>query len=141
MKMLQEIPRHVYEKRIEFATNILGLINQIPGFKELIMFSDEAHFEVHGGVNNQNFRYWSDSNSNWYREAPLHSDRLTVWVRLDVKESLGHSSSVSLSTVHVTRLCFEINFCRLFSNGQIFNAWFLCKTEPRPTTAPMFVIG
>lgn len=45
----------------------------------MIHFSDEAHFHLHGMVNTQNYRYWASSNPNWYREAPLHSPRLTVF--------------------------------------------------------------
>lgn len=60
-----------------------------PAFLTHLMFSDEAHFNLHGGVNRHNFRYWSDSNPHWFREEPLHSPRLTVWAAIGCAGVIG----------------------------------------------------
>ncbi|GBM83723.1 hypothetical protein AVEN_261310-1 [Araneus ventricosus] len=43
------------------------------------MWTDEAHFSLHGGVNTQNNRIWTTSNPREYLTKPLHSPHVTVW--------------------------------------------------------------
>lgn len=45
-----------------------------------ILITDEAHFYLHGDVNKQNVRYWSDENPRLINEEPLHSPKVTVWM-------------------------------------------------------------
>jgi hypothetical protein len=75
--------------RVEHAINQLGLIDSSPTFLQNLLFSDEAHFQLHGHVNRHNFRYYSDSNPHWYREEPLHSPRLTVWAAIGKNGVVG----------------------------------------------------
>jgi hypothetical protein len=75
--------------RIEFAINQLGLIDASPDYLQNLLFSDEAHFQLHGHVNHHNFRYYSDTNPLWYREEPLHSPRLTVWAAIGKNGAVG----------------------------------------------------
>ena len=49
------------------------------GKKKKIIFSDEAHFDLGGYVNKQNFRIWGIENPHAYIEKPTHSKRVTVW--------------------------------------------------------------
>lgn len=80
MRLVQELSTTNRECRAEHAINLLDIIDQEPDFLEFLLFSDEAHFEIHGQVNRHDFRYWSTERPNdFYREAPLHSPRLTVW--------------------------------------------------------------
>ncbi|GFY32311.1 putative transposable element [Trichonephila clavipes] len=51
-------------------------------FYKRILFSDKAHFWLNGYVNKQNCRIWSEANPQVYVEAPLHPEKLTVWVAL-----------------------------------------------------------
>uniref|UniRef100_T1IEZ2 Uncharacterized protein n=1 Tax=Rhodnius prolixus TaxID=13249 RepID=T1IEZ2_RHOPR len=44
-----------------------------------LLMSDEAHFELSGSVNKQNFRYWASGNPQFIPEKPLHGQRVTVW--------------------------------------------------------------
>ena len=44
-----------------------------------IIFSDEAHFDLGGYVNKQNYRIWGTENSYAYIEKPTHPKRVTVW--------------------------------------------------------------
>uniref|UniRef100_A0A915DRF2 Transposase n=1 Tax=Ditylenchus dipsaci TaxID=166011 RepID=A0A915DRF2_9BILA len=77
------------QKRVVHANNQLQLLEQDERFFDKIMFSDESHFHIHGQVNRQNFRYWCETNPHWYREAPLHSPRITVWAALGRMSVVG----------------------------------------------------
>jgi hypothetical protein len=68
--------------RVNHARSQLLLIANNPEFLSHVLFSDEAHFSLHGNVNHHNFRFWSDVNPAWFREEPLHSPRLTVWAAI-----------------------------------------------------------
>jgi len=39
-------------------------------FFNWIVFFDKATFELHGSVNEHNFRYWNDKNPQWMRDSP-----------------------------------------------------------------------
>ena len=41
--------------------------------------SDEAHFDIGGYVNKQNFRFWGTENPHVYIKKPTHPKRVTVW--------------------------------------------------------------
>lgn len=75
-----------HETCVNFATAQLDLGQDFFG---RIIFSDEAHFHIHGHVNHQNFRYWSDENPGWYREEPLHSPRVSVWAAIGSQGVVG----------------------------------------------------
>ncbi|GFV40990.1 DUF4817 domain-containing protein [Trichonephila clavipes] len=44
-----------------------------------ILLPDEAHFSLHGDVNNHNCRIWATSNPREYTQKPLHSPKVTAW--------------------------------------------------------------
>ncbi|GFW76868.1 DUF4817 domain-containing protein [Trichonephila clavipes] len=44
-----------------------------------ILWTDEAHFSLHGDVNHHNCRIWVTSNSREYTQRPLHSPKVTAW--------------------------------------------------------------
>ena len=48
-------------------------------FWQKIIFSDKAHFDLGGYVNNQNCRMWGTKNPHTYIEKPTHPKRGTVW--------------------------------------------------------------
>ncbi|GFX03794.1 uncharacterized protein TNCV_2113661 [Trichonephila clavipes] len=64
---------------VEWAQNEIAVV---PDFHKQILFSDEAHFWLHGYVNKQNCRIWSEANPQVYVETPLHPEKLTVWCAL-----------------------------------------------------------
>ncbi|GFT55029.1 integrase_H2C2 domain-containing protein [Trichonephila clavipes] len=64
---------------VEWAQNEIAVV---PDFHKRILFSDEAHFWLNGYVNKQNYRIWSEGNSQVYVETPLHPEKLTVWCAL-----------------------------------------------------------
>ncbi|GFW35306.1 DUF4817 domain-containing protein [Trichonephila clavipes] len=44
-----------------------------------ILWTDEAHFSLHGDVNNHNCRIWGTCNPREYTQKPLHSPKVTAW--------------------------------------------------------------
>ena len=79
LMITQELKETDYRKRLLFAeTMLLKLRNGEIRLNDLLM-SDEAHFELSGSVNKQNYRYWSQENPHFVQEKPLHSERVTVW--------------------------------------------------------------
>ena len=47
--------------------------------KKKIIFLDEAHFDLGGYVNKQNFHIWGTENPHAYIERPTYPKRITVW--------------------------------------------------------------
>ncbi|GFT86950.1 uncharacterized protein TNCV_301941 [Trichonephila clavipes] len=44
-----------------------------------ILWTDEAHFSLHGDVNNHNCPIWATSNPREYTQKPFHSPKVTAW--------------------------------------------------------------
>jgi hypothetical protein len=90
MRLVQELKPIDRQRRIEYAINMLDILNHRPELLSFILFSDEAHFEIHGQVNRHNFRYWdTECPNDFYRDAPLHSPRLTVWAGISKAGIVG----------------------------------------------------
>ncbi|GFV64685.1 uncharacterized protein TNCV_4475851 [Trichonephila clavipes] len=64
---------------VEWAQNEIAVV---PDFHKRIVFSDKAHFWLNVYVNKQNYRIWSEANTQVYVETPLHPEKLTVWCAL-----------------------------------------------------------
>lgn len=82
IKIVQELTANDYAARMAFAEEMLDRLSHSQNFLRYIIFSDEAHFHLHGGVNRHNCRYWSKNNPHWTAEKPLHSPRTTVWAAI-----------------------------------------------------------
>jgi hypothetical protein len=82
LKIIQQLNENDYAARTAFAEEMLDRILHSPDFLQHLMFSDEAHFRIHGGVNKHNCRYWCTNNPHWIAEKPLHSPRTTVWAAI-----------------------------------------------------------
>jgi hypothetical protein len=82
MERRQELKPHHRIQRVQHAHAQLQILADNPDFLKTLLFSDEAHFSIHGEVNHHNFRYWSNENPGLIREEPLHSPRMTVWAAI-----------------------------------------------------------
>ena len=51
----------------------------MPILAKTIIFSDEAHFDLGGCANKQNYHIWGTENPYAYFEKPKHPKRVTVW--------------------------------------------------------------
>ncbi|GFX82163.1 uncharacterized protein TNCV_4398221 [Trichonephila clavipes] len=54
-------------------------MEQDPTWVFNILWTDEAHFSLHGDVNNHNCRIWATSNPSEYTQKLLHSPKVTAW--------------------------------------------------------------
>ena len=54
--------------------------------KTKLFFSDEAHFWLKCYVNKQNYRFWGTENPDISISKSLHSEKVTLWAALSVKE-------------------------------------------------------
>lgn len=78
--LVQELSDDDFNRRVEFCEIMMTMIDEDPPLLFNIVFSDEATFELHGNVNKQNMRYWSDVNPHWIRENKTqYPEKLNVW--------------------------------------------------------------
>ncbi|GFV89188.1 DUF4817 domain-containing protein [Trichonephila clavipes] len=66
-------------QREAFAKWAFSKMEQDPTWAFNILWTDEAHFSLHGDVNNHNCRIWATSNPREYTQKPLHSPKVTAW--------------------------------------------------------------
>ncbi|GFS68709.1 uncharacterized protein TNCV_1959131 [Trichonephila clavipes] len=66
-------------QREAFAKWAFSKMEQDPAWVFNILWTDEAHFSLHGDVNNHNCRIWATSNPREYTQKPLHSPIVTAW--------------------------------------------------------------
>jgi len=64
LQYVQEL-QNGHERRISFCVRMMALIDVQLIFPYQIVFTDEATFILTGEVNNQNFNFWYNENSNW----------------------------------------------------------------------------
>ncbi|GFU72635.1 DUF4817 domain-containing protein [Trichonephila clavipes] len=65
-------------QREAFAKWAFSKMEQDPTWGFNILWTDEAHFSLHGDVNNHNCRIWVTSYPREYMK-PLHSPKVTAW--------------------------------------------------------------
>ncbi|GFT80882.1 DUF4817 domain-containing protein [Trichonephila clavipes] len=66
-------------QRKHFAKWAFSKMEQDPTWVFNLLWTDEAHFSLHGDVNNHNCRIWATSNPREYTQKPLHSPKVTAW--------------------------------------------------------------
>ncbi|GFY28597.1 DUF4817 domain-containing protein [Trichonephila clavipes] len=66
-------------QREAFAKWAFSKMEQDPTWVFNILWTDEAHFSLHGDVNNHDCRIWATSNPREYTQKPLHSPKVTAW--------------------------------------------------------------
>lgn len=86
----QELVEGDTESRMEFCFRMFEMINENPGLRNKILFTDESTFMLHGEVHNQNFRYWSRSNLHLFHATRTQRPRkVNVWAGLIGTNILG----------------------------------------------------
>ena len=96
MQTMQQLLPTDHASRLLFANSVIERLDNESDFIDTVIFSDEAHFHLHGGVNTHNVRYWAAENPNWVAEKPLHSPRVTVWAALGKIGIIGPFSLMEL---------------------------------------------
>lgn len=75
--------------RKNFAQNQLHSIENSEDFIRNLFFTDEAHCDIHGQINKQNVRFWSQENPHFVKDVPLHSPKLTIWAGVSYNGIIG----------------------------------------------------
>ena len=95
-----------------------------------IIFSDEAHFDLGGYVNEQNCHIWGTENPHTCIEKPTHPKRLTVWCGFWFRGIIGpfffENRQVEAVTVNGDRCGAMLNeflFTKI-EEEDIGNIWF-----------------
>jgi hypothetical protein len=52
-------------------------------------FSDESWFYLDGYVNSQNMRWWSSEKPNFFKQVPLHLQKVGVWAAISRRRIIG----------------------------------------------------
>lgn len=79
LKMLFELKEADLAIRYDFSLRVLAQIEIEPEWLSRILWTDEAHFTLNGGVNTQNCRIWSAENPQEIVQEGLHDKKVTVW--------------------------------------------------------------
>ena len=85
IKHLQALTENDFTDRLEFAHWFLESCANDREFLEDVLWTDEAHFYLHGQVSSQNCMIWSKENPQAFTTSPLHSPKITVWCGFTAK--------------------------------------------------------
>ena len=88
--------------------------------KKKIIFSDAAHFDLGGYVNEQNCRIWGTENPHTYTEKPMHPKRVTVWCGFWSRGIIGplffeneQGEDVTVNSDHYRDMLNEVLFTKI----------------------------
>uniref|UniRef100_A0A0K0EGX0 DDE_3 domain-containing protein n=1 Tax=Strongyloides stercoralis TaxID=6248 RepID=A0A0K0EGX0_STRER len=76
-------------QRLAYADRFQSLVDEDKDFLDKLIMSDEAHFQLDGYVNRQNFRCWGTENPKSTIPKNLQPKKLTVWCSLTSKKIIG----------------------------------------------------
>ena len=79
IKHLQALTESDFTDRLEFAHWFLESCTNDSEFLEDVLWTDEAHFYLHGQVSSQNCMIWSKENPQAFTTSPLHPPKITAW--------------------------------------------------------------
>ncbi|GBM19052.1 hypothetical protein AVEN_172514-1 [Araneus ventricosus] len=85
----QAIPVRAVQQRVDFANQMLTMIDSEGFDVGCIWFTDEAHFPLNGFVNKQNWQFWGSENPYWCEAKPLYSPKVTVWAAVCSRGIIG----------------------------------------------------
>lgn len=76
----QELKETDFSRRVIMANNLLNLASENQNFFEKIIFSDEAKFNLVGGLNTHNMTFWSGQNPHFeHASNSINQSGLMVW--------------------------------------------------------------
>lgn len=76
--------------RVTYGREMLRVVRREPDMSYRLIMGDEAHFDLTGGVfNQQNVRFWGTEQPRVTRERDPHALRLAVWCGVTALGVLG----------------------------------------------------
>ena len=82
----------------------------------IIIFSDEAYFDLGGYVNKQTCHIWGTKNPHSYIEKPTYQKRVTVWCRFGSKGIIfenEHGEAVTANGDRYRAMFYEFLFTKI----------------------------
>jgi len=92
LQIVQSLNDQDKEVRLQFSRHFQGILTENPNLLNNLLMSDEADFHLHGIVNKQNFRYWSNANPHKLHQHPLYDPKFTAWCGVWSSQSLDPTS-------------------------------------------------
>jgi hypothetical protein len=96
--------------RIHFYNWFLRSVLDREVDSQLVFFSDETCFSLHGEVNSQNNRYWNAENPGLIHKLPLHDKIIDVWSAMSTRRVIGSSFTVIQLTLSGTQTTSYAHF-------------------------------
>ena len=121
----QPLTEQSEKKRLDFANEMLERIRTKKMDYKKIWFTDEAHFQLDGYVNKQNYRHWGTQNPHLGIARPLHPKRVTVWCAISYGRIIGPIFLTDSITGPVYKeQILEKSFRTIRRLGMIKSYWF-----------------
>ena len=112
------------------SASLIDRLTEDVDFGKKIIFSDEAHFDLGGYVNNQNCRIWGTENPHAYIEKPTHPKRVAVWCGFWSKGIIGplffenkQGEAITVNENRYRTMLNEFLFIKI-EDKDIANIWF-----------------
>ena len=126
-------------RRMVFAQQMEDLIRENQIEIDKIWFSDEAHFQLDGYVNKQNYRFWGTENPQICVESTSYPERITVWAAISNQGIIGPFFNHQTISGKVYMDILENHFLpSARENGQIDRYWFMQDGATPHRTAAVF---
>ncbi len=77
--LTQELKHTDYARRLNFAQKMKRKLESGEIMRNMLLISDEAHFDFNESVNKQNCQYYGTNNPHLIHKKPLHAKCVTVW--------------------------------------------------------------
>lgn len=84
-----QLSDHDKAARVEYAQDCLTKLGNDPEYLNRIIYSDECHILLAGGVNKQNYRIWGSQRPQEVYQAPQSAPSLMVWCAISKKGFIG----------------------------------------------------
>lgn len=84
-----ELSEDDFDRRDEFSSTFLALLEQNPGLLDKIIWSDESEFRLNGVVNRHNSCYWAQANPQEQMPVQHTSAGVMVWCAVTSTKIIG----------------------------------------------------
>ena len=121
----------VYMLEQRWEVGLLSTYRRCQFWQNKNIFSDEAHFDLGGYVNQQNCRIWCTENPHAYIEKPTDPKRVNVWCGFWSRGIIGpfcfeneQGEAVTVNGYRYWAMLNEFLFTKIKEQEDIGNIWF-----------------
>jgi hypothetical protein len=123
LKIVHSLSDRDREVCLQFYCQFQGILAENPDLPNDLLMNDEAHFNLHGTVNEQNFQYWSAANPHKLHQYPFHDPKVTVWCAVWSRGVIGPNffededgQAIIVTSQHYTEIINEFLAPKLLPN-------------------------